>query len=430
VEEEIENRPKLVFGSRQARTRVPKPVKTSFTLDPAFFSEMLARLNDERQSLNTAHRKRGDIFGLGGLLSGNGERYPASVVPSREHLARLVETAFWASLQREEDRPLKFSIGYESSRPAEGSDFLFGSSFPFEIGSLTKLGPATDGSNTTILVGPSASGNLEIQGISTLSLVALTIKVLDPGQLIVTFAGTNIAVISGAEAVHIRNPLFTRTSSMWAKFAPEGATDYSPWSDPRVDVLLDTVRRMRTLRHGGALIVVPDDDSWKKSVDLPITYSGKGKFTYGSEVIHYLLDLEKDGGAFSETARLGRAELDRVARTFAQLTAVDGATLITRELDVVGFGAKLKNASDAGEPPKIYKVDPLDHDEWFTPVELTKLGGMRHQSAARFVHNHHGSIAFVASQDGNVTAFVWQDAENSDSEGALHAYGRLELTLF
>jgi hypothetical protein len=428
--EEIKNRPKLVFGPRQAGTRVPKPIKTSFSLDPAFFSELLARLNDERQRLNTAHAKRGDFFVFGGLLSGMGESYPASVVPNGIHLAKLVETAFWASLRREEDRPLKFSIGYESSPPAEGSDFLFGSSLPFEIGSLTKLGPAIDGSNTTMLVGPSASGSLEIRGISTLSLAALEIKVLDPGQLIVTFAGRNIAVVSGAEAVHIRDPLLTRSSSIWAKFALKDETDYSSWSDPRVDVLLETLRRMRTLRHGGAFIVVPDDDSWQTSVDLPITYSGNSKLTYGSEVIHYLAEIEKDGKTSSETARLARAELDRVARIFAQLTAVDGATLITRELDVVGFGAKLKNASNAGEPPRIYKVDPLDHDEWFTPVELSKVGGMRHQSAARFVYNHRASLAFVASQDGNVTAFVWQDAENSEGEGALHAYGRLELTLF
>ena len=177
-------------------------------------------------------------------------------------------------------------------------------------------------------------------------------------------------------------------------------------------------------------MIVLDDDSWKESVDLPITYSDKDKFTYGSEVIHYLADIEKDGGAFSETARAARSELDRLARIFAQLTAVDGATLITRELNVVGFGAKLKNAPNSSEPLKIYKIDPLDHDEWFMPVELSSLGGMRHQSAARFVHNHHDSLAFVVSQDGNVTAFVWQDAENSNNEGALYAYGRLELTLF
>lgn len=221
----------------------------------------------------------------------------------------------------------------------------------------------------------------------------------------------------------------TRSSSIREKFASESEADYSSWSDPRVGALLDTLRRMRTLRHGGALIVVADDDSWKRSVDLPILYSGDDKFRYGSEVVHYLADIDNDGGA-SETARLARAELDRVARILAQLTAVDGATLITRELNVIGFGAKLKNASISTEPPRIYKVDPLDHDEWFMPVELSKLGGMRHQSAARFVHNHPDSLALVVSQDGSVTALVWQDGEKSDSEGALYAYRRLELTLF
>ena len=230
--EEIKNRPKLMLGPRQPRARVPKPVKTSFSLDALFFSELLARLEEERKRLNAVHRERGGIFGVSGFLTGMRESYPASVIPSHDHLATLVETAFWASLQREEDRPLNFSIGYESSSSGEGSDFVFGISLPFEIRSLTKLGPAIDGSNTSMLVGPSAKGRLEIRGISTLSLAALKIKVLDPGQLIVTFAGTNIAVISGAEAVHIRNPLLTRSSSIWTKLSPEGETDYSPWSDP------------------------------------------------------------------------------------------------------------------------------------------------------------------------------------------------------
>lgn len=204
MEEETKNKPKLVLGPRQLPTRVPKPIKTSFSLDTAFFSELLARLNDERQRLNAADRKRGGIFGFGGLLTGMRESYPASVIPSQEHLTKLVETAFWASLQREEDRLLNFSIGYESSSSGASFDFLFGNSLPFEIGSLTKLGPAIDGSNTSMLVGPSVSGSLEIRGISSLSLAPLKIKVLDPGQLIVIFVGTNIAVIAGAEAVHIR----------------------------------------------------------------------------------------------------------------------------------------------------------------------------------------------------------------------------------
>jgi hypothetical protein len=34
--------------------------------------------------------------------------------------------------------------------------------------------------------------------------------------------------------------------------------------------------------------------------------------------------------------------------------------------------------------------------------------GMRHQSAARFVRSNHHALAFVASQDGVVTAFVWE----------------------
>ena len=55
---------------------------------------------------------------------------------------------------------------------------------------------------------------------------------------------------------------------------------------------------------------------------------------------------------------------------------------------------------------------------------------MRHQSAARFLQANHDAIAFVASQDGTVTAFVWEEWGDSDQYSSLVAYTRLELTMF
>lgn len=63
-------------------------------------------------------------------------------------------------------------------------------------------------------------------------------------------------------------------------------------------------------------------------------------------------------------------------------------------------------------------------------MTLEKLGGTRHQSAARFVAEQKDAVAFVVSQDGDVTAFAWEETDDSERLSALYAYRRLELTLF
>ena len=56
-------------------------------------------------------------------------------------------------------------------------------------------------------------------------------------------------------------------------------------------------------------------------------------------------------------------------------------------------------------------------------VHPTRLGGTRHLSAAQFVHDQHGGLALVASQDGRFTVFAW-----SPCEQAVHAH-RIEALL-
>jgi DNA integrity scanning protein DisA with diadenylate cyclase activity len=56
-------------------------------------------------------------------------------------------------------------------------------------------------------------------------------------------------------------------------------------------------------------------------------------------------------------------------------------------------------------------------------VHPTRLGGTRHLSAAQFVHDQHGALALVASQDGRFTVFAW-----SGRDEIVHAH-RIEALL-
>jgi hypothetical protein len=185
---------------------------------------------------------------------------------------------------------------------------------------------------------------------------------------------------------------------------------------------------MRSLGHGGALVVVPTESSYRQSVTMPITYSGPQPFSPFRQSIPTLRELKKTQGYTWAEEMYWWTMITEACKTLSHLTAVDGATIVTYDLDVIGFGAKLQLSPESVVPKQIFNVDPLDHKDWIAPLKLEQLGGTRHQSAARFVADQKDSIAFVVSQDGDVSAYVWY--ANPFGPPGLYAHRRLELTLF
>jgi hypothetical protein len=83
-------------------------------------------------------------------------------------------------------------------------------------------------------------------------------------------------------------------------------------------------------------------------------------------------------------------------------TAIDGFTVITPDLHMLGFGAKLIGL---GDPERISETNALTGAT--RSVDLKQLGGMRHQSAARYIYAHPECVLFVSSMDGRLTAFAF-----------------------
>jgi hypothetical protein len=403
--------------------------KIGFTLEKTFFDNLLQRLEEQRQQLNEMHRRsnRSLPFILRRQSWLQDDFYSSSTLPSAKHLASLVETSFWASLKKEEGRSLTFSLAYAPASDAIWKPQKFDTSLPFDVETITKLAPVACSHHLSIAVGQSTTGDLEINGLFT-SSPPLVIKVLDPGNLIVSYVNGNVAVISGEEAVFVRDPLIIHRASIWSIFRPQDENGtYSTFSDPKVDAIKETLCEMRRLGHGGALIIVPDNDEWEKSVDLPLKYSNKQPFDFLSETLQFLIEEEKKSGRFSTETYLYRDGLTSSAQALAQLTAVDGATLITPDLKVLGFGVKLNAGPDPSEPNEIYSIYPLDQENWINLTRISGLGGTRHQSAARFILKQREAVALVVSQDGHITSLVWEKMRDINT---LVAYKRLEFNLF
>ena len=95
-------------------------------------------------------------------------------------------------------------------------------------------------------------------------------------------------------------------------------------------------------------------------------------------------------------------------RPIASLAGIDGAIVMTRDLDVLGFGAKIAVRSDMPEGIAIYRAEPAEQPLSVVPLE--SIGGTRHQSAARFIHAHRDAVALVMSQDRHLTVMHWYEA--------------------
>jgi len=400
----------------------PVMSESGFKLSADFFHTLWSRLEEERAKRDPSPR----LFGR--HSSRYSLPYPLDTLPSLDHLVSLVNTVFWASLKREEGRHLSFSVGYEKASSSSSQTFAF-TPEGFTSEKLAKMAPAIGSPQSSALVTPDDNGNLVIWGLSRFWGTPFSIKVLDPGQLIVSFGMKNVAAISGSKAV-VPIRYGSISSSIWSPFERHNEEDHSAWSDLLFNQVLEVVRAVRRLGHGGALIIVPDGEGWRELVDKPIPYQPSGRYSPVKETLTALQELTKDDSPRSDDRSYYWRMLDEAITSIAQLTAVDGAVVITPDLDVLGFGVKLKAVVEPPECTEIVCIDPLDQTDSLTPVRLgEEFRGTRHQSAARFVFCHKQAVAIVVSQDRNVTAFVWERNERFP-KGRLVAHRRLELTLF
>jgi hypothetical protein len=106
------------------------------------------------------------------------------------------------------------------------------------------------------------------------------------------------------------------------------------------------------------------------------------------------LKANKEDKVAKAMERFSEKQLDSSVPEFiAQLTLVDGATLLCPDLDVLGFGVRLKSANDP--PPAIVVIDPREGKAEVSLAFDDFHRGTRHKSAAQFVFDNRNSIAIV-----------------------------------
>jgi hypothetical protein len=109
--------------------------------------------------------------------------------------------------------------------------------------------------------------------------------------------------------------------------------------------------------------------------------------------------------------RLYQEAIRRVIDTVAGLTAVDGATILTDQFDLLAFGVKIARRYRAMRVEQVVESEPIEGAA-IRIVHPTQLGGTRHLSAAQFAQDQRDAVALVASQDGRFTVFAWSAARD------------------
>ncbi|HVZ34892.1 MAG TPA: hypothetical protein VG963_20840 [Polyangiaceae bacterium] len=361
-----------------------------------------------------------------GLLEDFLRAFPldGQLAPTLDELRLLVSTMFWASLRTYEGQIARPAIllippGIAADA-AQFDDFA-----PLSADDLAKLSPALRHADLYAGIGRH-DGVLALWGILLAPTdPVLRIRATSPGVLHLAAGPNLLARLSGERAQLVPpdralqfNELLTRalgqTSDLWLRSRQN-------------DYLRHIARRILEHSRGGTLLIVPSPEgSWTNTVRirhrfvLPVEDIVNAWRDETNASMRQGVSVTMPSESVSKTTLVSRSKAivdatsarDR-ARSFSDrigdVTAVDGAAVVTQELALLGFGAKI--ATEV-VPPRVLEIRPVI-GAGFEESSLDALGGTRHQSAARLVTAHPDCVAFVISQDGMVSLFSWLDEQNA-----------------
>ena len=352
---------------------------------------------------------------------------------TREQISGLIDTAFWASLQFNEGRTTRVCVSVAA--PEDFHDALpFATPVPYDESQIAKLAPAAPQGGCLVVSGSSDGLNIWGFGRSRpdAKINTVTIDVWEPGTVRVGVGPfQTFAVLKGRSNAFIEGtgtnlPDYLRR--VLSKTLPEDdfLETQAVWRECLA--LRDLVRMIVADGHGGIVLIVPGETGvWSESLN-PFAYRFAAPDTTIRDVIRQELndgraqaemlqqlwaaDLPDDLKNFVTRETMRRSgDIGRVVRTIASLAGVDGAIVITRDLQVLGFGAKIAVTGNA--VPKICMFRPVPGSQEVVSSPLEDLGGTRHQSSARFVNANRDTVAVVISQDRPMSVVHWQDSIDS-----------------
>ena len=344
-------------------------------------------------------------------------------LPDAGTIEAIIDAAFWASLRREEIYVPKISLAFVQPDSAT-HPMRFERPLPLAPAALVKVAPAVERPGIHLGVCHS-HGGLSVWGtVRAIPFLCLVVEVAAPGLLVVKHhrgqeSGkfVNVAVIEGDQIKIVDEQASSLPDCPPLLTSLLGFDSPASWtrSADAVNALVQLAVSMRAHGRGGLmLLVAPGDGAWQESLVRPIPYAVSPAY---SELTH----LTREPAAMKGTQAWQEA-VHRAVEAIAGLTAVDGATVLTKDYELLAFGAKIARRKGSPQVEQVAVTEPIEGNTSLI-VHPTQLGGTRHLSAVQFVHDQRDAVALVASQDGRFTVFAW-----SPCEQMVHAH-RVETLL-
>ncbi|HEY0790935.1 MAG TPA: hypothetical protein VGD78_07710 [Chthoniobacterales bacterium] len=380
-------------------------------------------------------------------------------LPSDAHLGQLLDAAYHATLLREEQRPVSFRLLFAppEALPRTGGpptglcSIRLDRMRPFNEQELRRISMAADFYRSLIGVTVTDDDVLKVWGLlvsgtrwvnrvdggrfieGTLP-ARFVLHALGPGRLTTFLGQQRIAALSGGRMEGLAFDLF---QSRWLEqafarvkgdirrtvFGKLDTFSYVPVNLDFIRIMSQNVVRrtlsvVRNSRHGGTLVFIdPEDEELLTRKHGPMRFKYKMAHTEAREHYQSLLAQavtrltqlvyenklkEISWQEYQRAADRELAELDEgffeFAHFLADLMAVDGALVVTKRFELVGFGAELR--SDAPALMSVRRALDVEATVWAN--EALDDVGTRHRAVYRLCEEHPNCVAMVVSQDAAV----------------------------
>ena len=271
---------------------------------------------------------------------------PLELLPDSGAIEALVDTAFWASVRREEGYIPKISLAFLRPIP-EVSPLLFARSLPLDPSALTRLAAAVERPGIHLGVWPE-EGALKVWGMThTIPPFCFVVEVVAPGLLVLKHRPrhesrkfVNLAVLEGdsVKVVDERASLIDDCPVLLTSMLGFEAVAVN---GDALNVQVQLALSMRRHGRGGILLIVPSDDiAWRDSIVHPIRYAVEPAYQELSQLLE-----QRDAMVDHEWSEA----IDRAIDALAGLTAVDGATAGHRSVRSAGIRSKDHTPSRLGD---------------------------------------------------------------------------------
>lgn len=324
-------------------------------------------------------------------------------LPPKDVLTEVCQTLLHVSCMREEGRYSRFRVCFLTPESGFLEPYIYAHALRFETPvaftpkALYKLAPALNADMSYLMLDISEKPYKAVGVISAYTTWEKIMKreitrgirmpripnilVSAPEYISACFGETSLVAYRYGECMHFRTDVFTSTiiADQLARGSHIKLADMQKLIYPLLWL-------MHAMGHGGLLFIVPSAEQCEEFA----TY----KYRMYSRFPAHLSG--SDCGIPDEH---NTREISTYATLIAQLTLVDGGVILTKDMELIGFGAEVhsERIRKRGVKMRFIRYDGTeDNTRRFNDY------GMRHRSCYNFCYDVDGAVGIIVSQDGVV----------------------------